>query len=176
MSCVEHLSAAASHVLDGVMYHEAVMDLFDFLGLKGFYKWQKHQMHEELSNFEYLKHFAHKTHHMFLEVSSDSDALTVIPDSWKTRSSLEATMADCSSAVKKVLENYILWEQAALEAYAALAEDMSAGPDKTLICQLYTDTCEELHQVENLAKTLQMTNYNALHIQLIQDKFCEKYK
>lgn len=41
MTSEELLGKVASRVLDGIMFHSDVMDLFDFLGLKGFYKWQK---------------------------------------------------------------------------------------------------------------------------------------
>jgi hypothetical protein len=87
------LGKVASQALDGVMFHTDLTDLFDFLSLKGFYKWQKHQLDEELCNLNYIKHYAFKKHHMFLTVEP-TDTPIVIPATWKHSSALEASAGD----------------------------------------------------------------------------------
>ena len=175
MMCVERLGKVASQALDGVMFHTDMTDLFDFLALKGFYKWQKHQLEDELHNLNFIKHYTFKKHHMFLKVEASDDVPRVIPSAWWDHSALEATSADIATTVKSALETYWNYEHKVAEEIKALAEG-AEGTDKDLICEYHKEVCEEIMQIEQMKMKLQSTNYNSLHIQMISDELCEKYK
>ena len=175
MTCVERLGKVASQALDGVMFHTDLTDLFDFLSLKGFYKWQKHQLDEELCNLNYIKHYAFKKHHMFLTVELSDDVPEVIPAAWMNHSALEATSADIATTLKASLTTYWEYEQKVAKEYKALAEE-AEGTDKDMICELHKEVCEEITKIEQMIMKLQSTNYNSLHIQLLSNELCEKFK
>lgn len=174
MTCVERLGRVASQALDGVMFHTDLTDLFDFLSLKGFYKWQKHQLDEELCNLNYIKHYAFKKHHMFLTVEP-TDTPIVIPAAWKNSSALDASAGDIQNAVKTALLTYWEYECGVAKEYKALAEE-AEGTDKDMICELHKEVCEEISKLEHMIMKLKATDYNSLHIQMISNELYDKYK
>lgn len=174
MTCIETLGSVASQVLKGVMFHVELTDLFDFLSLKGFYKWQKHQLEDGLKNLDYIKHYAFKKYHMFLDIHKSEETYGIIPEGWKNQSSLKATSADIVSTIKNVLNLYLDYEEEAAKNLKNLVEEANEM-DKDIICELYKETCEEIMHIEQIKLKLQTTNYNALHIQILSDKLCDKY-
>lgn len=173
MTELERLSHVAGQLLNGIMFHTQMIDLFDFLSLKGFYKWQKHQSAEEMKELGCLKHYVHKKYHMFLNIVDSGEQEEVIPESWKTHSALEATQTDIITTIKSTLDTYIEYEKKAKAKYHEWAE---GSEEAEWICKLEKSACEEIQKIEKLKLTLQQTNYNPVHIQMLQDKYCEKYK
>lgn len=175
MMCVERLGKVASQALNGVMFHTDMTDLFDFLALKGFYLWQKHQLDEELENLNYIKHYAFTKHHMFLKIENANDLPKVIPSSWLEHSALEATAAEVASSVKTALETYWNYECKVADEIKALAEG-AEGTDKNLICEYHTEVCKEITHLEQMIMSLKATNFDSLHIQMMSKELYDKYK
>lgn len=175
MTSEELLAKVAGRVLDGIMFHSELVDLFDFLGLKGFYKWQKCQYCDEVKNLSYIKHYALKKNHKFIKTEQERNYPSVIPSGWIDRSALEASSADVVNMMKIILDTYCQWEHETADYYCSLAEE-AMGADKDLIHELRKEVCEEIMKVEQLKLKFQATNYNGIHIQMVSSELCEKYK
>lgn len=173
MKCLEKVG---SQLLRGVMYHNSAADLFDFLGLKGFYKWQKHQAFDELDSLCYIKHYVMKTHHMLLSIDGTEETPTLFPSNWIGKSAMDATPAEMTKAVQSALADLVAWEKSAIETYEAIKEETSNSDSKKMICQLIDESKEEICQIEKLQLTLKSTGYNMMYVHYIQDNYCEKYK
>ena len=166
----ENLERLAKFVLDGVMFHQGMTDLFGFLQLKGFYKWQKCQRDEELEHFDKIKCYIYKKYHMFIDVQpSDTGEITnVIPENWRGHSALDASSSDVANAVRDAIDKYIQWEKMTKDKIKSLLPDED---DACLINEMLKDVCEEIQKVECLKMKLQSTGYNTFYIQWIQEKY-----
>ena len=111
---------------------------------------------------------------MFLDIHRSEETYGVIPEAWKNQSSLKATSTDIVNTIKNVLNLYLDYEEEAAKNLKNLAEEANEM-DKDIICELYKETCEEIMYIEQIKLKLQTTNYNALHIQILSDKLCDKY-
>lgn len=166
-----HLNNIGEQLLSGVMFHLEMADLFQFLGLNGFYKWQIAQSQEELCNLQKFKHHVLKTHHKLINLQQPNQPEKLIPDEWYNRSSLEVTQTDITNALKRVFDEYIKWEEQAKKNLLNELKELEQICDKQKIEQVIKDVDCELTLVEELRQKLQVTSFSPIFIQLLQEKY-----
>lgn len=173
MKCLEKIG---NQLLRGVMYHNSAADLFDFLGLNGFYKWQKHQAMDELDSLCYVKHYVMKTHHMLLTIDGTAETPTLFPSNWIGKSAMDATPAEITKAVQSALADLVVWERDTITIYEGIMEETTSSDAKKMLCELIDGSKEEICQIEKLQLKLKSTGYNMMYVHYLQDSYCEKYK
>ena len=171
-----HLTKIGEHLLAGVIFHAEMTDLFHFLGLKGFYKWQKCQMCEEAEHLQNFKCHVLKYHHMLINLQNAQQPEKLIPNEWYSRSALEVSQTDVTNTLKMALDKYFKWEEETKKMlYAELAE-LEQISDKEEVEELIEDVECELAMVEALRQKIQITSFSPIFIQTLQKEFCEMYK
>ena len=166
-----HLNNIGEQLLSGVMFHLEMADLFQFLGLNGFYKWQIAQSQEELCNLQKFKHYVLKTHHKLINLQQSNSPEKLIPDEWYNRSSLEVTQTDITNTLKRTLDEYIKWEEQAKKNLLNELNELEQICDKQEIKKVIKDVDYELTSVEELRQKLQVTSFSPIFIQLLQEKY-----
>lgn len=171
-----HLTKIGERLLAGVMFHTEVADLFQFLGLNGFYKWQKHQMCEELEHLYCFKSHVIKYHHMLLNLQNAEQPEKLISSDWYNKSALDATQTDITNTLITTFDKCVSWEKDTKNLlYTELAE-IESVQDKKEVKELIEDVEYELAMIESLRQKLQVTGFNSIYIQILQDKCCEMYR
>lgn len=173
MTCTENLAKVAGLLLDGIMFHSAAADLYDFLGLDGFYEHQKHERDEDLKNLDCLKHHTQKYHHMLIDAEGHGKA-DLIPREWFAHSSEEVTPTDITNILKLSIDLYIDHENKTLESLKEHCGYANQIQDKRFIEDLMCDVAKEKAEVEELKHKMTATGFNSVHIQLIQKKYKNK--
>ena len=165
-----HLTKIGERLLAGVMFHNEMTDLFHFIGLKNFYKWQKCQMDEELKHLEKFKCYVLKYHHRLLNLSQAQQPEKLIPSDWYDRSALEITQGDIVNILIAAMDHYVDWErQTKTLLYQEYAE-LETMSEKKEVCGLIEDVECELAKVEALRQKLQIVNFDAVYVQTLFDK------
>ena len=82
------------HLMNGVLFHADMVDLFDFLYLKGFKKWQKNILEEELDNVTDMQHHFIKRHHMMLPPYQQHYESGLIPATWYGQTAMDISKED----------------------------------------------------------------------------------
>ena len=167
-----HLIKIGEHLLAGVMFHTEMADLFHFLGLKGFYKWQKCQMCEEAEHLQNFKCHVLKYHHMLMDLQNAEQPEKLIPNEWYSRSALEVSQTDVTNTLKMALDKYVKWEEETKKALYTEWAEIEQISDKEEI----EDVECELAMVEALRQKIQITSFSPIFIQTLQKEFCEMYK
>lgn len=163
-------------LLAGVMFHTEMADLFHFLGLKGFYKWQKYQMCEELEHLQNFKCYILKYHHMLIDLQNAEQPEKLIPNEWYSRSALEVSQTDITNNLKSALDKYVKWEEETKKVLYDEIANLESVSDKDQVEELIEDVECELATVEALRQKIQVTSFSPIFIQTLQKEFCEIYK
>ncbi len=163
-----HLENVGKQLLKGVMFHAEMADVFQFLGLNGFYKWQIEQQQEELCELQKFKKDILKKYHKLINLQGAEFSEKLIPSEWYNRSSLEVTQTDIANTLKRVFDEYIKWEE---NAKKTLANESAQIDDKQAIERIIKNIECELITVEELRQKLQVTSFSPIFIQILQEKY-----
>ncbi len=135
--------------LEGVMFHNYNIDVFDVLDLPGFKKLHMYQYKEEGHNLECLKH-------TYIEKFRKLPVLTVKSDFWRT--SLDGASEETLPAmVKQVLTSYYDWESGVLDK---LLEWRKCVKDKSILQERIRNVMCEIEQLETLMDILDEHEYD----------------
>lgn len=163
-----HLENVGKQLLKGVMFHAEMADVFQFLGLNGFYKWQIKQQQEELCELQKFKRDILKKYHKLINLQGAEFSEKLIPNEWYNRSSLEVTQTDITNTLKRVFDEYVKWEE---NAKKTLTDELAQIDDKWTIEKIIKNIECELITVEELRQKLQVTSFSPIFIQILQEKY-----
>lgn len=136
---------------EGVVYHENMTDYYRFLCLDCLKKIHCEQSMEELENLQ-------KTKDCYAEIylsipKYEMDNVSLIPEEWYNKTSLDATKGAIRSLCKESLYHWLEWEKATLEIYKTAAkhfkENMSFYQLKIAKCLIKDVSCE-ICEIEQL--------------------------
>lgn len=79
MSPIEIFEKINNHQLKGIMFHDSLISLFDFLYLPGFKRWQMCQLRSESEERCEFKHYVMRNHHKLLKDAPDTKEEIIPP-------------------------------------------------------------------------------------------------
>lgn len=168
-----HLVNIGERLLGGVMFHTEMTDLFSFLGLKGFHKWQKNQMCDEVKTLQKFKSHVMQYHHMLLNLDNAARPEPLIASDWYNRSALDITQSDITNILRSTLDRYVQWEEETKRILYAEKAELEWQCDKEYVGCLIKDVEEELAKVEELRQNIQITSFSPIFIQMLQKDYCK---
>lgn len=179
MEKVKHIMKEVyDHMMNGVLFHADMVDMFDFLHLKGFRKWQECILEEELEHVTEIQHHFIKRHHMMLSPYKQHFESGLIPATWYNHSAMEITKEDIMREVKKSMHEYLNWErktQTFLEEKTKELIDLDAFAEYMDLRELEEDVAGEIHYLETFIIELESVGYDPVYIQHLQERFCIEF-
>lgn len=148
--------------LEGVIFHNYNIDVFDVLELPGFKKLHTYQYEGESRSLAELKH-TYITKFCRLPVIHTNTI-----DYWKTPLS-NTSEEEVSTLVKQMLDSYYNWESSVLEQLLALRKTVK---DKTVFQGKIKDVMSEIERLETIMDILSEHDYNYDCIQEVSNYLC----
>lgn len=118
MYVIDDLSRMASHMIEGVMIHEQLMNVYLFIGLYG--EAVKHKSHyiAESQNYADLCEYCMKVYGVLVNASIKSAAIpSLIPKSWLSSSQFDLDYETRIEILKSADNEWIDWETKTLDLY-----------------------------------------------------------
>ena len=178
MTVEEIFNKIASHMVEGIMYHDEFAKAYDFLGLYGYAKCHDFHHFEEELNYRALSHY-YATHYFKLLQLEPLKQPELITATWLKYSSQAVDINTKRNAIKELTNKWIVWEQNTKrcysEMYKALIEiDEVAAALK--ISKFLSDVDKELHIIQKKLLELEAINYDLTVIIPEQKTLRDKYK
>ena len=167
-----------SRQITALMFHDEMADLFDFLGLRGFKRMHEYQYLSESGEHRALKRY-YINHHGSLIPTEDIDPIEIIPYDWYQYTRTDVPVGLRKQTVQKAMEQYKSWETGTKALYESCASHLlkwGCIADFNKVSNLICDVDTELKYLERLCLELRSVDYSPDYIQMLQDKYHEKYK
>lgn len=178
MPLEEIFSYIIAHMIEGLMVHDQLSNMYNFLGLEG-YK-AKHEYHYYCENKNYrelTKYFIE--HYNKLVADRPFKNPNIIPESWKQFNRFQVDESTRQSYIKYGIDKWVDWEKETKilyqECYQKLMQigEISAA---LRISEYIIDVDEELAEAEADSLFCSGLNYNVNDILLEQQKEYKKYQ
>jgi hypothetical protein len=171
-----------AHQIEGIMFHDDLADMFDFMALKGYKR--EHEYHA-LCEFAEMRgmsryminHISHLPNTDNIIVSRE----TPIPQSWKATNvtRYNVTESDRKSKVKELLTKWVEWEKDTKEFYQKKFKELCdegyiACADK--VNKLVKDVDCELKHAERQWLDLSAVGWDMVYICEMQENIHDKYE
>lgn len=177
-TCMEIYRLVSSRQVTALMFHDAMADLFDFLGLQGFKQLHEYQYLVESAEHRALKRY-YLNHHGKLLPETEASSVQVIPSDWYKYTRMDVTSSVRRQAVKTAFEQYCEWETETKELYSTAAfylMNWHKVADFNKINELLMDVDKELKYLERLIIRMSSVDYDPVYVDALQDEYHEKYK
>lgn len=176
--CKDIYCTVNARQIAALMFHDQMADLFDFLGLQGFKRMHEYQYLVESTEHRTLKRY-YLNHHGKLLPESDVSNPDVIPDDWLQYNRMDVTPQVRKQAVQKAMEQYREWETETKGLYSRCASALVSWgktADFNKLNELVRDVDMELKLLERLCLELNLVDYEASYVLIIQGRLHEEYK
>ena len=163
---------------DGVEFHMSMVELYDFLHLDGFKKWQEERLQEETEKLKELHHRFIKRHYSLLGPMKVQQYTTIIPLEYYNHTSKQVSKEDISKETKRSLKEYVKWEEQTLDFYKKKMKELSQSESYSEyvdIRELIDGVAAEIEFVENFMMELESVGYDTSYIQRVQERFAVEF-
>jgi hypothetical protein len=167
-----------SHMIQGMMTHEALANYYDFLGLQGYKRCHEYHFLEETIAYRSVNRY-YINHNNKLIIDSNQDKVEIIPSSWYNHVRQDVDASTKRSAVKNAFEIWHKWETETKELYEQMYNMLAENEEVANACkvkQLIKDVDEELKMVEREVLDLKAVDYDINYIVEKQHCLHKKYK
>ena len=178
MTVEEIFNKVATHMVNGLMYHDELAEAFGFLGLYGYSVQQDYHHLEETNNYRRLSHY-YSTHYHKLIVLEAIENPHLVPEIWVKYDTFSVDSATRKSAVKDFMTKWIKWERETKQFYTSMRQELVnigelAAADK--LEKYLKDVSDELEQAEKYLIELEAIGYDMVTIIDHQSSLHKKYK
>lgn len=178
MTAAEIFSKANSHQVTGVMFHDDLINYFDFLSLDGFKMIHVYQYFSENAEMQKLASYFMNHFNTFIPVSEIKD-YPVIPDNWRSHTRFDVDEKTKSNGVKNAIQAWRKWEVESKSLYEkSYADLISLGEISAAqaILESVKDVDGELSRIDALQIKLNSISYDMVAIYDMQESILETYK
>lgn len=180
MNHYEIFSEIESHQLLALMFHNDMIDYFEFLGMKGFQRLHEYQYYDESIGRRNL-------HKECMEVYNEliipqninfENKIDVIPKNWYNVNCRLNVKSNFDKYTKKAFEDYLNWEKRTRDLYENVCCEFLRRNDLTsydIIKKYLDDVVNELKEIYNIIQTLNIVNYDITYIREMQDDLLKIY-
>ena len=178
MTVDEIFAKLVTHMVEGMMIHDALMKGYDFLGLHGFAKCHEYHHIDETKGYTCLLHFYSMRYHKLINVQ-DIPRPEIIPDTWYKYTTMAVDTGTKRSAVKTMMEKWVEWERDTKKIYQDMYKELceigeiaAANKVKCYICAVD----EELIHAEKKLIKLETLGYDIGTIIGLQNHMYKKFE
>lgn len=177
MTVDEIFNKIASHMIEGIMYHDEFAKAFDFLGLWGYARCQDYHHLEEESSYRCLSHYYAK-HYFKLLQPEEVHKPEVIPQSWFKYTTQDVDPGTKKTAIRDLMNKWIAWEKSTKELYQVMRQELTTMGE--IAASLYIDECikdvtKELRHAQRKSICLETIGYDLITIMSEQEELYNKY-
>ena len=178
MTIEEIFQELANHMLEGIMFHQEMINYYDFLNLCGYKKCHEYHFFEENCGYRKLYDFYIQQYGKLIEtqIAKKSD---VIPRSWYRYKREDIDGQIKRQAVQNGIKLWIDWEKETKSLYQKKFQELMElnQISAAIFLQLYIqDVSKELRCAEEEFLNLKATNYDIVMIVEKQEQDYKKYK
>ena len=163
---------------DAVEFRRSMVDMFDFLHLRGFKIWQECRVKEETEKMQDIQHLFIKRRQSMLGPTKVQQYSSVIPHEIYVHTAKEISHDDISKETKRVMKEYLKWEESTLDFYKKKMRELmeiESYAEYIDVRELIDDTASEIEFLENLMVELESVNYDSSYIQKVQERFITEF-
>lgn len=178
MTVEEIFTKLATHMVEGMMIHDAMTKAYDFLGLYGFAKCHEYHHIEETKGYMRLLHYYSAHHHKLLSIT-DIPRPDIIPANWYKYTTRNVDPNTKRQSVKMMMEKWVAWEQDTKKLYQEMYSELTNLGEIADACEIkcyILDVSEELKHAEKKIIKLETIDYNIGTIIEWQQPMYKKYK
>lgn len=177
MTPIETLSEIHNHQIKGVMLHDELANLYDFLGLCGYKACHEYHAIEEFINARKTARYA--INHINKMLTDGNPSITKItPANWKQATRYDLTESDRKGMIKELFKRWKTWEQETKSVYQTKFKDLMAQGEvacANYVNELIKDVDKELKKLEREYLRLISVGYDMPYIDDRQTEIYEKY-
>lgn len=159
-------STLATHMLEGIMFHDQVCQIYMFLGMYGYAALHEKQFIEESCNYRDLVYYYNTRHNKLLR-QGEINAKDIIPTSWYEYSQHDVSPPTKQQTVKETFDKWIAWEKGTKKLLENMySELMVLGEvaDAQEISVYLDKVDKELEQAEEEELKLKTVAYDLIYI------------
>lgn len=163
---------------DAIEFHRSMVDMFDFLHLRGFKTWQECRVKEESDKMQDIQHLFIKRRQTMLGPIKTQHYSTVIPPEMYSHTARDVAHEDISRETKRILKEYLKWEESTLEFYKKKMRELmeiESYAEYIDIRELIDDTSSEIEFLEEFMVELESVGYDSSYIQKVQERFITEF-
>ena len=163
MTINEIFSKLSTHMIQGMMVHEQLMNSYRFLSLFGYAKCHEyHYLEETIGHIRLLEFVTNR--YDFLVPPGRPEDPEIIPEKWYYKERRQSVPAqEKVEAIKATFNEWIRWESETLSLYKAAYQDLFSANEldaANFINEYITDVSRELIYAKNELIAKESMNYD----------------
>lgn len=178
MTVEEIFNKIASHMIEGIMYHDEFAKAYDFLGLYGYARCQDYHHLEETQAYRNVSHYYEK-HYFKLLTPTNISHPDIIPQTWYKYTTQDVDNSTKKGAIKDLMNKWIYWEEETKKLYQKMRQELyniGEVAAALYIDILVQDVDKELRHAQKKLIELETISYDLITIMSEQEKLYKKYK
>lgn len=177
MTIEEIFNKIGSHMIEGLMYHDEMAKMYDFIALYGYAQEQNYHYVEESEGYRQLSHY-YTSHYYKLMVKENIDDPKIIPDSWYKYSTMSIDTGTKRQLVKELMNKWVDWEKSTKKLYQEMCQELHTIGEIAAAQYLekyIEDVTKELSHAEQKLIQLETIGYDIIIIATEQEDLYKKY-
>ena len=177
MTVDEIFNKLASHMVEGIMFHDEMASAYEYLSLFGLSKCHTSHSIEEKKGFKYLSYY-YSTHYFKLLKPEEITGPKLIPDSWYKYTTQVVDAGTKRNAIKEFMEKWIKWEQDTKKLYQEMRQELyniGEVAAASFIDAYIEDVTKELCHAQKKLVRFETIGYDIIKIIEWQDEWEKKY-
>ena len=172
------LNELATHMIQGMMFHEQLMNCYRFLSLPGYAKLHEYRYGEETEGYIRFTEFVTNHYDKLVKPNKVEDQ-AIVPESWYSMPRTDVSFDIRRESVSAGLSEWINWEKGTLHLYEDACQEMFNLGDMVgynFVNKYVDDTFKELIYAKNEQLSKKSMNYDMTSIVEEQDTYEKFYK
>lgn len=178
MTVEEIFSKITEHMIEGLMYHDAFANMFEFFGFEGFAREQDYHHIEETKNYRSLYRYYSSRFHKLIKIGEVGKP-QIIPESWYKYNTSAVDTNTKRQGLKDILTKWVEWEKSTKKLYQDMRfelQNLGEGAAALRLDKCIKDVDKELVGAERRLLKFETINYDIQIIVEQSELLLEKYK
>lgn len=178
MTLDEIFNKIATHMHEGIKYHECMIRAYEFLGLWGLGKCHTWHYFEEQKNCREWE-FYYASHYFKLIQIDEINSPKVIADGWYKYSAQAVDVGSRRTAIKDLMTKWVDWEKDTKKLYEEMYLELTNLREIAVankVQKLIDDVSEELSWAQKELLKFESIGYDLTVIVDWQDKMVKKFE
>ena len=174
----EIFNKIASHMIEGIMYHDEMTQMYYFLCLYGYASQQEYQYLEENYNYRRLSRYYIKHYYKLLQIENKEQPKLIL-ETWYKYTTMAIDAGTKRRLIKDLMTKWIEWEKKTKKLYQDMRRELDAIGETaaaSFIDKYVDDVSNELHHAEQQLIMLETIDYDIVQIADWQEDLYNKYK
>ena len=177
MTVEEIFNKLATHMCEGVAYHDEMARAYDYVGFRGLYKCHVYRACDEKHSYLQLSHY-YMTHYFKLLQIENVYESKLIPENWYKYTTQAVDGGTKRNTVKELMEKWVKWEESTKKLYEEMHSELNQLNEcaaSLFIEQYIKEVDDELEYARRKLTMLESIGYDMIEINKWQEHLYKKY-